>query len=76
MLKTNFSSKNKPNNQTFPKKEYKFLKSLLKLFLNIYTNLGHFIQTAYQLNLQIMGQSDKRKAARDYLLVEKKNPLE
>ena len=76
MLKTNFSSKNKPNKQTFPKKEYKFLKSFLKLFLNIYTNLGHFIQTVYQLNLQIMGQSDKRKAARDYLLVEKKNPLE
>ena len=76
MLKTNFSSKNKPNNQTFPKKEYKFLKSFLKLFLNIYTNLGHFIQTVYQLNLQIMGQSDKRKVARDYLLMEKKNPLE
>ena len=71
MLKSIFSSKNKANNQTFSKKEYIFLKSFFKLFLNIYIDIGHFIRTAYQLNLQSMGRPDKRKTAR-----EKKNPIE
>ena len=35
MLKSIFSSKSKTNNQTFSKKEYTFLKSFFKLFLNI-----------------------------------------
>ena len=65
MLKRIFSIKNKPNNQTFSKEEYTFLKSLFKLFLNIYTDIGHFICIAYQLNLQSMGQPDEQKASRD-----------
>ena len=77
MLKSIFSSKNKTNNQTFSKKEYIFLKSFCKPFLNIYTNFGHFICTAYQLNLQSMGRPDKWKAARDSQFAgKKKNPTE
>ena len=36
MLKSNFFSKNKKDNEDFSKKEYKFLKPFFKLFLNIY----------------------------------------
>ena len=70
MLKTIFSSKNKTNNQTFPKKVYTFSKSFFKHFLNIYTNIGQ-IRTAYQLNLESMGQLDKRKAVRNSQFVMK-----
>ena len=75
MLKIIFSSKNKTNNETFSKKKYTFLKLLFILFLNIYTNIGHFIRTAYQLNLQSMGRPDKRKAARDSQFVGGKKGL-
>ena len=45
--------------------------------MNIYTDIGHFICTAYQLNLQSMGQADKQKVARDSQFVgKKKNPME
>ena len=40
--------------------------------MNIYTDIGHFIRTAYQLNLQSMGRPDKQKAARDSQFVGKK----
>ena len=76
MLKSIFSIKNKTNNQTYSKKEYTFLKSLFKLFLNIYADIGHFIRIAYQLNLQSMGRPDKRKASRDSQTAgKKKNPM-
>ena len=40
--------------------------------MNIYTDIGHFICTAYQLNLQSMGWPDKQKAARDLQFIGKK----
>ena len=70
MLKTIFSSKNKTNNQTFPKKVYTFSKSFFKLFLNIYSDIGQ-IRTAYQLNLESMDRLDKRKAVRNSQFVRK-----
>ena len=72
MLKNILSSKNKINNQTFSKKKYTFLKSYFNLFLNIYTDIVHFIRTAYQLNLQSMGRPNKRKTARDSQLGRRK----
>ena len=40
--------------------------------MNIYTDIGHFVCTTYQRNLQSMGRPDKRKAARDSQFVGKK----
>ena len=77
MLKSIFSSKNKTNNQTFSKKEYTFLKSLFKVFLNIYTDMGHFTRYENRLNLQSMDRPDKWKVVRDSQFVgKKKNPME
>ena len=44
MLKNNFFSKNKENNQTFSKKEYNFFELFFQaLFEYINTGLGYFI---------------------------------
>ena len=43
--------------------------------MNIYTDIGHFVCTTYQRNLQSMGRPDKRKAARDSQFVGKKKRI-
>ena len=48
---------------------------IFKLFLNIYTYIGHFIRIAYQRNLQSIGRPDKLKAARDSQFVGKKKRI-
>ena len=60
MLTSNFFSIKKTN----LKKNTKFWNNFLSSFW-IYTSLGYFIRTAYQLNSQSMNRHDKQKATRD-----------